>query len=157
MWSTLKKYAEYNIWANNRLLNHLNQLPGEAPANALRLFSHVLNAQAIWIARMTDTVCPVKVWQEHTLEQLRALHEQTSNQLYDLLKEADIKEFNREITYTNSQGLAYTNRVCDIFTHVFNHCTYHRAQVATALRQAGFEPINTDYITYVRIKTGQPV
>ncbi|MBK0403597.1 damage-inducible protein DinB [Adhaeribacter sp. BT258] len=157
MWSTLQKYAEYNIWANDRLLNHLNQLPGEAPAQALKLFSHLLNAQAIWIARMTDTVSPVKVWQEHSLEQLRQLHEDTSNKLYDLLKNADIEEFNREIKYTNSQGLEYTNRVCDIFTHVFNHCTYHRAQVATNLRQNGFEPINTDYITYVRIKTGQPV
>src|SRR5690606_26402270 len=138
MWSTLKKYAEYNIWANNRLLNHIDQLPGEAPAHALKLFSHVLNAQAIWIARMTDTVCPVKVWQEHNLEQLRTLHEDTSNRLYDLLKNADIEEFNREIKYTNSQGMEYTNRVCDIFTHVFNHCTYHRAQVATNLRQNGF-------------------
>jgi uncharacterized damage-inducible protein DinB len=156
MWSTLKKYAEYNIWANDRLLDHFNQLPGEAPASALRLFSHVLNAQAIWIARMTETVCPVKVWQEHTLEELRALHKQTSLKLYDLLKEADINEFNRDIKYTNSQGIEYTNRVCDIFTHVFNHCTYHRAQATTALRQSGFEPINTDYITYIRIKTGQP-
>ncbi|HSI91018.1 MAG TPA: DinB family protein [Adhaeribacter sp.] len=157
MWSTLKKYAEYNIWANSRLLKHLDQLPGEAPATALRLFSHVLNAQAIWIARLTGTVSPVKVWQEHSLETLHTLHEDTSNRLYDLLKSADIAEFNREIKYTNSEGLDFTNRVCDIFTHVFNHSTYHRAQVATALRQAGFEPINTDYITYVRIKTGQPV
>jgi uncharacterized damage-inducible protein DinB len=157
MWSTLKKYAEYNIWANDRLLNHLSTLPGEAPASALRLFSHVLNAQFIWISRTTDTVCPVKVWQEHNLEELRRLHEESSTGLYNLLKEADITEFNREIRYTNSQGVAYINRVCDIFTHVFNHCTYHRAQVATALRQNGFEPINTDYITYVRIKSGQPV
>ena len=91
MWSTLKKYAEYNIWANDRLLKHLNQLPGEAPAQALKLFSHILNAQAIWIARMTGTTSPVKVWQEHNLEQLRALHEDTSNKLYDLLKDADIE------------------------------------------------------------------
>ncbi|KAA9340023.1 DinB family protein [Adhaeribacter soli] len=157
MWSTLKKYAEYNIWANDRLLTHLENLPGEAPAGALKLFSHVLNAQYIWISRMTDTVCPVTVWQEHSLKELRKLHEETSPRLYDLLKDADLEEFNREIKYTNSQGMAYTNRVCDIFTHVFNHCTYHRAQVAKELRNNGFEPINTDYITYVRIKTGQPV
>ena len=157
MWSTLQKYADYNIWANDRLLKHLNQLPGEAPAQALKLFSHVLNAQHIWIARMTDTVCPVKVWQEHSLEKLQELHDYSSNKLYELLKDADLDEFNREIKYSNSQGMAYTNRVCDIFTHVFNHCTYHRAQVATHLRQNGFEQINTDYITYVRIKTGQPV
>ena len=157
MWSTLKKYAEYNIWANNRLIEHLENLEGGIPENALRLFSHVLNAQEIWIARMTNTECPVKVWQEHTLPEIKTLNQRSSYQLYDLLKEADIEEFNREIAYTNSQGLSYVSRVCDIFTHVFNHCTYHRAQVATALRQAGYEPINTDYITYTRIKSGQPV
>lgn len=157
MWSTLKKYAEYNIWANNRLIEHLEKQEKEIPAQALKLFSHVLNAQEIWIARMTDTVCPVKVWQEHSLEEIKALHQRSSFKLYELLKDADIEEFNREIQYTNSQNISYVSRVCDIFTHVFNHCTYHRAQVATNLRQNGLEPINTDYITYTRIKSGQPV
>src|SRR5688572_24139858 len=103
MWSTLKKYAEYNIWANDRLIDHLEKIEGEVPAGALRLFSHVINAQYIWIARMTGTVCPVKVWQEHTLEEIKRLHKESSPKLFDLLKEADIKEFNREIQYTNSQ------------------------------------------------------
>ena len=156
MWSTLKKYAEYNIWANKTMLDVFSSLP-EIPANAARLFSHALNAQAIWIARITGTESPVKVWQEHSLEEIKKLHQETSPKLYDLLKEADIEEFNREIEYTNSQGMAYSTRVCDIFTHVFNHCTYHRAQVAKELRQNGLEPINTDYITFVRIKSGQPV
>ena len=157
MWSTLKKYAEYNIWANSRLIEHLEEMEGEIPAGALRIFSHVINAQYIWIARMTDIVCPVKVWQEHSLEKIKMLHEETSFKLSDLLKAADIKEFNREIKYTNSQNMPYSTRVCDIFTHIFNHSTYHRAQVAKELRQAGLEPINTDYITFVRIKSGQPI
>ena len=157
MWSTLKKYAEYNIWANSRLIDHLEKIEGEIPAGALRIFSHVINAQYIWISRMMGTECPVKVWQEHTLPELKKLHQESSPKLFELLKDADIKEFNREIQYTNSQGMAYSTRVCDIFTHVFNHCTYHRAQVAKELRNAGLEPVNTDYITFVRIKSGQPV
>jgi uncharacterized damage-inducible protein DinB len=35
---------------------------------------------------------------------------------------------------------------------VFNHGTYHRAQVARDLRQHNLEPINTDFIFYVRQK-----
>ena len=157
MWSTLKKYAEYNIWANNRLISHLEKFADEVPASSLRLFSHVLNAQAIWIARLEGTSSPVKVWQEHSLEEIKKLNQETSQKLLELLQAADIEEFNREIEYTNSQGMAYRTRVCDIFTHVFNHCTYHRAQVARDLRENGLEPINTDYITFVRIKSGQPV
>ena len=38
----------------------------------------------------------------------------------------------------------------DILIQVFNHGTYHRAQVAKDLRGNGLAPVNTDYITYVR-------
>jgi uncharacterized damage-inducible protein DinB len=39
--------------------------------------------------------------------------------------------------------------------HLVNHSTYHRAQIATLLRQGGLEPVNTDFITYDRVVTGQ--
>jgi uncharacterized damage-inducible protein DinB len=39
--------------------------------------------------------------------------------------------------------------------HLVNHSSYHRAQIAMLLRQKGFEPINTDFITYDRVITGQ--
>jgi uncharacterized damage-inducible protein DinB len=54
------------------------------------------------------------------------------------------------ISYTNTQGEAFQTTVEDILIHVFNHGTYHRAQVARDLRQHALTPVNTDYITYVR-------
>ena len=39
--------------------------------------------------------------------------------------------------------------------HLVNHSSYHRAQIAMLLRQKGMEPINTDFITYDRVKRGQ--
>lgn len=147
----LKSLAEYNIWANNRLLNALHVMEqGDFCNSCMRVLSHVLNAQAIWIARITGTESPVKVWQEHTLEECRKLHERTSPKLAELVENADEEELQRRISYTNSQGNAYINQVYDIFIHVFNHATYHRAQVAKEMRQNGLEPVNTDYITYVR-------
>ena len=50
----LKNLSEYNIWANKTMLDVFSSLP-EIPANAARLFSYALNAQAIWIARITGT------------------------------------------------------------------------------------------------------
>jgi len=35
------------------------------------------------------------------------------------------------------------------------HGSYHRGQVAAAVRAAGGEPVNTDYITYVRELAGE--
>jgi uncharacterized damage-inducible protein DinB len=39
--------------------------------------------------------------------------------------------------------------------HLVNHASYHRAQIALLMRQQGHEPINTDFITYDRVITGQ--
>jgi uncharacterized damage-inducible protein DinB len=52
-------------------------------------------------------------------------------------------------------GDSYTNNVEMIMIHLVNHSSYHRAQIAMLLRQKGLEPINTDFITYDRVITGQ--
>jgi uncharacterized damage-inducible protein DinB len=153
MINTIEKLGAYNVWANAKLLAHLDGLVAggqEIPAVCLRLFSHVLNAQHIWIARLTGTQSPVKVWQEHTLEVLHQLHEQTSERFHQMIIDADEAELFRTITYTNSVGEAYVSQVSDIMTHVPVHANYHRAQVATRLRENDLEPINTDFITYCR-------
>jgi len=153
MIDTNEKLGAYNVWANETLLRHLDGLVAhgqQIPAVCLRLFSHVLNAQAIWIARLTGTKSPVKVWQEHDLAGLHALHQQTSERFHQLVKDADETELYRQISYTNSVGDAYVSQVSDIFTHVPVHANYHRAQVAIRLRENGLEPINTDFITYCR-------
>jgi uncharacterized damage-inducible protein DinB len=39
--------------------------------------------------------------------------------------------------------------------HLVNHGTYHRGQVAVLLREKGYDPVNTDFITYDRVLRGQ--
>ncbi|WP_139925158.1 DinB family protein [Hymenobacter sp. DG01] len=153
MINTIEKLGAYTVWANETLLHHLDGLVTQGaaiPAGALRLFSHVLNAQAIWLGRMTNTPSPVKVWQEHDLATLHHWHEQTSERFHQYGIQADDTEMQRLITYTNSIGEGYTSQISDILTHVPVHGNYHRAQVAKELRAAGLEPINTDFITYCR-------
>lgn len=151
----LQNLAEYNVWANGRILKSLDQIQGELPEYSQLMFSHVLNAQAIWIARITGTKSPVTVMQVHSLEELHQLHDQTSPKLVELYSRADEAELDRNIDYTNTQGKQYSTKVRDILTHAINHATYHRAQATRHIRLAGHEPINSDYITYVRIQYGQ--
>ncbi|RAK64518.1 DinB family protein [Hymenobacter edaphi] len=158
MINTIEKLGAYNVWANAKLLTHLDGIVAtgaELPARALRLFSHLLNAQAIWLARLTGTQSPVKVWQEHDLAGLHKLHQRTSPSLHQYMQQADDAEMTRMISYANSQGNSYDSQVSDILTHVCVHANYHRAQVATTLRESGLEPINTDFITYCRELAGQ--
>ena len=151
--NTLEKLGSFNVWANTTALQGLDEAAAtgrELPAVVLRLFSHVLNAQAIWIARITGTMPPVKVWQEHDLATCHRLHEQTSEPLHQLMARADEAELHRLVSYTNSLGNKYDSMVHDILAHAVVHASYHRAQVATRLRDHGFEPVNSDFITYCR-------
>jgi uncharacterized damage-inducible protein DinB len=54
------------------------------------------------------------------------------------------------IEYSNHHGLSYRTSVRDILMHLHSHGAYHRGQIHHNLRQAGHEPVNTDYVTYVR-------
>ena len=151
--NTLEKLGAFNVWANDTLLARLTEAAAAGPAlpgAVLRLFSHVLNAQAIWLARIGGTPSPVKVWQEHDLAACQQLHAQTSEALHQLMARADEAELGRLITYTNSLGHAYQSQVHDILTHAVVHASYHRAQVALRCREHGIEPVNTDFITYCR-------
>ncbi|GEO04324.1 hypothetical protein AAE02nite_19880 [Adhaeribacter aerolatus] len=149
--SALEKLAAYNYWANNQLLQHLENIPVDIPATALQLFSHLVNAQVIWLSRLENIPILLPLFEVHTLSQCRELHETTSEQLqeYATLNQPELEV---EVIYTNTKGEDFSTSVQDILLQVFNHGTYHRAQVARDLRQHNLEPINTDYITYVRSK-----
>lgn len=158
MINTIAKLGAFNVWANETLLRRLDSSVAaghEAPQPALRIFSHVINAQAIWIARLTGTQSPLKVWQEHDLAGLHHWHAQTSERLRELCETTDEAELTRHIQYTNSQGDAFDSQVSDILTHAVVHASYHRGQVATKMREAGLEPVNSDFITYCREMSGQ--
>jgi uncharacterized damage-inducible protein DinB len=51
----------------------------------------------------------------------------------------------------------YELQYYQIFGHVFNHSTYHRGQIVTMLRQAGFIGVHSiDMSTYFRSKKKAP-
>jgi uncharacterized damage-inducible protein DinB len=54
------------------------------------------------------------------------------------------------VIYKNTKGESWTNRRQDILMHVIMHSAYHRGQIATDIRGAGFAPPYTDFIHGVR-------
>ena len=79
--------------------------------------------------------------------------EDADAQWMDFIKNND--DFNRLLKYNNYVGDYFESNVEQIMIHLVNHGSYHRGQVAMLLRQKGFEPVNTDYITYDRVLSGQ--
>jgi uncharacterized damage-inducible protein DinB len=146
---TLLKLAAYTSWANQQVLETLEKIGDQVPATSLHLYSHLLNAEVIWLARIQHLESPVQVFDDHSLAECRRVHESTFERFIGLA-DSSTEELETEITYKTSKGDIFTTSLEDILLHVFNHGTYHRAQIARDLRQNGFEPVNTDYIMYVR-------
>jgi uncharacterized damage-inducible protein DinB len=144
---------KYNYWANKRVLKCLST-QHVADEKTLTLMSHVLSALNIWLARIEGRpTTPYILWKQYSLAELEPMAEDIGKKWVTFIEEND--NFNRQLTYTNYVGEPYVNNVESIMIHLVNHSTYHRAQVALLLRQHGFEPINTDFITYDRVITGQ--
>lgn len=79
-----------------------------------------------------------------------------SRQNYEkLLERTTGADFERIIAYTNTQGTLFRTRLSDILIHLALHGSYHPGQIAMALRREGIEPVNTDYIAYVRAQPEQ--
>lgn len=147
------KLYQYNAWANERVLSCLRkQMVNDEKIQSL--FGHVLAAQFLWLHRIKGLAPPsLKLWDAYSLSELEMMATDAAKQWLDFVQRTD--SFDRELNYTNYVGDPYTNNVQMIMIHVANHGTYHRAQIAQLLRQKGFEPINTDFITYDRVVRGQ--
>ncbi len=145
----------YNEWANNLLLGALQAAHGGGTTRCRQLMTHILSAQQAWLERITGLPRHVGLWDTLDVADLMPLFAENHRQWAVFWHSFDEEQFDRIVAYTNSQGKAYCNTVKDIVTHLVNHSTYHRGQINQLLRQNGFEPVLTDYIAYVRQKTGQ--
>jgi len=153
----MKKYFlklyQYNEWANKRLIHCLKTQHVEDD-KILTLMSHILSALSIWLARIQGrSTSPFPLWKKYTLIELEHMSKTINGQWIEFIESSD--NFDRELSYTNYVGLPYKNNVEHIMMHLVNHSTYHRAQIALLLRQKNYEPVNTDFITYDRVVTGQ--
>jgi uncharacterized damage-inducible protein DinB len=147
------KLYQYNAWANKRVINCLTR-QSIGDEKILNIMGHIVAAQFLWLHRIKGLPpAEVKLWGEYKLDQLVSMADEAGILWLDFVETTE--NFNRELTYHNYVGDPYTNNVEMIMIHLVNHSSYHRAQIAMLLRQKGFEPINTDFITYDRVITGQ--
>lgn len=143
---TAEEMIHYTKVADQCIIEIFSQSATALP-EAARLFSHVLNAQHIWGKRMLGIEPLYGVWDVHLQKDLKKISEENFKLIYLALSKTTSDQI---IYYHNSKGIRYENRVGEILLHLFNHSTYHRGQVVTLLKKAGFEPPVTDYIILKR-------
>ncbi len=147
------KWYQYNAWANRRVIGCMEQQM-VTDEKILSVFGHLMAANFIWLNRIMDLPkSPYKLWGNYDLAELRMMVEESDKSWMRFIHEHE--NFDRIMKYHNYVGDYFENNVQQIMIHLVNHGTYHRGQVAILLRQKGFEPVNTDFITYDRVISGQ--
>lgn len=142
----LEKLIKYDRWANERIFEALKKLdPSEVQKECVRLFSHLLTAQLIWVNRIQDNPIPSEIWPDLSIKDMQKHLRENPEVLRKLISKKD--EINQ---YHNSKGDMFRNSVEEILMHVIIHGQHHRAQIATLLRQAGTKPPATDFIFFLR-------
>ena len=159
----LVQYAAYNLWANNRIIEVINNLTDEQVDREIissfngikKTLLHLWDVENIWWQRMK--LAEVQVWQSDSFN--GSLLELTNNLIaqskqwkewIDLATEAALEH---EFIYKNSKKDQYKQPVYEMLFHLFNHQSYHRGQLITLLRQVEEINIpNTDLISFLRKK-----
>jgi uncharacterized damage-inducible protein DinB len=155
----VRELLKYTLWADRVVATslvdvapeHLLQPTGSSWDSVLGTMAHVLGAQRMWLSRFIGDPLPaVPGLAEYPdlptlragMDELRAELEMYMAGLTDAMLRADL-------TWVNSKGQPFTRPLWEPVLHLCNHSTYHRGQVATMLRQLGYQPVPTDLIYYL--------
>jgi len=161
-----RRYARYNRWMNQQLLDATQTLPGDVVAAPTGLFfgsllgswNHLLVADLIWLRRLSD-IFPIldelrRLPQPealnqiiyHDLNNLRPVREQIDDLIIrwcDLLRADDASDI---VEYINSRGEEIVRPLYLILQHLFNHQTHHRGQITAGLSAQGVDYGITDLL-----------
>jgi uncharacterized damage-inducible protein DinB len=147
----LERLFDHVHWADRRVLDLLRESAAARQPEAMRLYSHLLAAERVWLLRLNGGDSSVQpIWPELGLEEMAEMRAANEAGYARYLRDRTEVELDREIEYRSSAGVPYRTRAVDVLTHVALHGSYHRGQLARAVRAAGGEPVNTDFILYVR-------
>jgi uncharacterized damage-inducible protein DinB len=148
----LLELARFDAWANAELLAAVRSVPEDDRVS--KLLAHLTAAKHSWIGRITgeDVPADFTLWpswsREDSGRRLRLLDR-------ELIALVTRDEPSRVAAYANQRGAEFQTAVADIIVHLANHGSYHRGQLASAVKNAGGIPAVTDFIAWVRL--GKPV
>jgi len=157
----LLQLSGYNTWANQQLIDLIQQLPEEKQTQTvassfnslLKTAVHMLDSESVWWQRLKLSeriIVPSETFNGNFKAAAYQLLQQ-NRQWTEWITNSQEHMFQHEFMYMNSKKEQFKQPVYQVLVHVFNHGTYHRGQLVTMLRQLGIDKIpQTDYIVWSR-------
>ncbi|NHJ41137.1 MAG: hypothetical protein FK731_13985 [Asgard group archaeon] len=156
----LTNYANYHIWANDKMREILDSLPDKDYAYELddffsyrtikALIKHIIIALEFSIALVKQKDSDefnkelkeiINLSNEKLLEQWK----KTDKKYADLLK----GDLSGEVTVPEFLGKKFTISKSDFLLQYITHTTFHRGQLVIALKKMGKQFVGTDYLHYL--------
>jgi len=155
--------VNYINWADHLAITWLEQINDEqwnqvvisSFGSVRQTAIHIAGAKKIWLNFWKNEDDPVYLSAEFTgtKDKLIAIWKQASADVKDLIDNYPAKHYNAPINIIKPNGEQSTMEFRKTLPHMVNHGTYHRGQLVTLLRQAGFTGFsNTDLFTYYRLQ-----
>lgn len=159
----LQQLAAYNIWANQRILEIILNLPEEKqqqelPSSFKSLYHtvlHIWNAENVWWQRMKLQERITKPFDSFkgTMDELANELLQQNRQWQEWVNNATDAALDHVFQYQTFEKEQFKQPIFQMLLHVFNHGTYHRGQLINMLRQLGVQKLpDTDFIIWSRRK-----
>ena len=152
---------DFNLWANSIVCNWLEQITEEqwdqeinsSFSSIQKTVLHVISAEKAWAERLKKN--PNVIWLQNEYKGTKQAHidlwKATSLELKNLIEVFPKDELDKNIDFKRINGDACSMPYYQVFAHVVNHNTYHRGQLVTMLRQAGFTNVqSTDLMNFYR-------
>jgi uncharacterized damage-inducible protein DinB len=147
--SMYQRLFDFNHWANNLYLESF-QYNNNTPVSCLQAMSHIIGAETIWLQRINHEPVTPSAFDLKNIEELTGLNILLTEKWKEKISALSESDFYNIITYKSLDGIDFSSSLEDIFIHVCNHGTYHRAQIAQSLKAAGIKIPPTDYIVFTR-------
>lgn len=141
-----RQHVTYMKWADERIGQAVAQnMPG-----SLATLQHIYLAEVVWFDRIcgNEAALITHYTAPASITDLLAAFGEMHAKWLDWLEAAE--DLEALIPHRNLQGEPFRMPVWQIVLHVVNHGSYHRGQIAAALRAAGFAPPDTDLIIWYR-------
>jgi uncharacterized damage-inducible protein DinB len=128
-----------------------NQVTASSFSSIRETAIHMVSAKKIWIDFWTNVPEPTYLSSlfNGSRAELIAIWKKASDDLKDLINELPAEDYDKEVNIIKPNGEVSTMEFRKTVAHMVNHSTYHRGQLVTLLRHAGFSDFsNTDLFTF---------
>ncbi|SEN73394.1 DinB family protein [Lihuaxuella thermophila] len=155
---------DYHVWANQRIVERLKELPEEICHKEIQsvfssiseVLTHIYLVDTLWLSVMSgDSFDETMVKLERTKEETKGKTTGEMQTMFlDLSKQ--YKEFldrredlDQPVTYEHPRFGKLEASLSELVQHVVNHGTYHRGNITAMLRQLGHAGVSTDFVFYL--------